>query len=665
VPAGLRLEPGAWSRAPAMSTSAHRILGDKYRLVHPLHKGGMGSVWLAEHLSLGSPIAVKLLAPDVAMTEERLSRFLREARAAAALRSPHVVQILDYGVDGGAPFIVMELLEGESLAHRLSRLGRLELGETARVIQHVSRAVAKAHDMGIVHRDLKPANIFITHNDEEEVIKIFDFGIAKATLEGAIGTLANQTRTEALLGTPVYMSPEQFEGSRRCDLRTDIWAMGVITFECLLGRLPFVGPGIGGLVLDICSRPLPVPSEHGDVPAGFDDWFARACARKLSDRFQNAREAAQELLRLLEPGVDGELRPQLPSAAEPAASVPDAWEAASGEPLDHEGAPNRVPSAPVLPTTGAASSVTIDRGRRRSFVRPFSLLASLIGFVFLLIALYRVVRWPVAAETVVQAIEPQPVAAGLIALGDGSELRLTVDGREIGLLPQELHGLAPGEHSVMITGGVRYRPYRTGVVLSPGLVTSVGPVKLQVAKGLATIVPGSGAEGATVSLESGGSQVRLSELPVQLDVATDEPHVLRAEREGYAPYEQVLTFGDGQAERTFSIMLAELEKPSAATERRATPARRGRARLDRKVHAARPAASAGKAMLTLRSTPDAAVLLDGIPMGSTPLEDVRVTPGSHRVIFVYGAQRQARRVTVAARQNRMVSASFSTAPDAQ
>jgi serine/threonine protein kinase len=644
-----------------MSTPASRILGDKYRLVHPLHKGGMGSVWLAEHLSLGSPIAVKLIATDVALTDERLSRFLREARAAAALRSPHVVQILDYGVDGGAPFIVMELLEGESLANRLARLGRLEFGETARVIRHVSRAVAKAHDMGIVHRDLKPANIFITHNEEEEVIKIFDFGIAKGTVEGAIGTLANQTRTETFLGTPVYMSPEQFEGSRRCDYRTDIWAMGVIAFECLLGRLPFVGPGIGGLVLDICSRPLPVPSELGDVPAGFDGWFARACARQQDERFQSAREAAQELLRLLEPEVDGEVRPQPWSAAERAAAPPDPWAAVSSERLDAP-TPKPEPPAPVPPTTGAASSITIDRGRRRSLVRPLSLLASLIGFVSVLVALFRVMQGPVAAETVVQAIEPRRVASGLIALGEGSELRLTVDGRDVGSLPQELKGMDPGAHSVLITGGVRYRPYRTTVVLSPGLVTSVGPVKLAVAKGLATVVPGSGAEGATVTLESGGSRVRVPQLPAQLDVETDEPHVLRAERSGYAPYEQALTFSDGQAEKTFSVVLTELEKPLPETAPQTTPARRGRARSDRTMHAARPVASSSKATLTFRSTPDAAVLLDGVPLGSTPLRDVRVTPGSHRVIFVYGAQRQARRVAVAARQNRVVSANFSTAP---
>jgi serine/threonine protein kinase len=150
------------------------------------------------------------------------------------------------GVDGDTPYIVMELLEGESLSDRLTRVGRLSAAQTELVLRHVSRAVARAHELGIVHRDLKPANIFITRNEEEEIIKIFDFGIAK-TAEGD-DDLSQRTRTGSLLGTPSYMSPEQLEG-KRCDHRADIWAMGVISYECLLGQLPFTGSGLGGLVL--------------------------------------------------------------------------------------------------------------------------------------------------------------------------------------------------------------------------------------------------------------------------------------------------------------------------------------------------------------------------------------------------------------------------------
>ena len=254
----------------------------------------MGSVWKAEHLSLNAAVALKLIEgpahPDASATE----RFLREARLAAALRSPHVVQILDHGIDGVTPYIAMELLEGESLSERLERVGCLSPAETARVIQHLARAMTRAHEAGIIHRDLKPENIFIVRNDDEEIFKVFDFGIAK--VEAPIG---NATRTGSLLGTPSYMSPEQAEGAKTLDQRTDIWALGVIAYRCLLGKLPFFEPTLPQLVLAICTRPLPVPSRRGPVPEGFDAWFARACARSPADRFASARRASTELSAVL------------------------------------------------------------------------------------------------------------------------------------------------------------------------------------------------------------------------------------------------------------------------------------------------------------------------------------------------------------------------------
>jgi serine/threonine-protein kinase len=254
----------------------------------------MGSVWLAQHLTLRSPVAIKLIDPTIATNTEALSRFLREAQAAASLRSPHVVQILDHGVDEGVPFIVMELLDGESLAARLERQRRLSPHDTAHLMTQVGRAMTKAHDAGIVHRDLKPDNIFIVRNDEEEIAKVLDFGVAKSHTHG-VGAVSSATRTGSVLGTPYYMSPEQAEGSKLVDHRTDIWAMGVIAWECLLGARPFEAETLGGLLLAICAREMPSPSRSGPVPAGFDAWFARACSRDLNHRFATAREAAQEL----------------------------------------------------------------------------------------------------------------------------------------------------------------------------------------------------------------------------------------------------------------------------------------------------------------------------------------------------------------------------------
>lgn len=254
----------------------------------------MGSVWLAQHLTLRSPVAIKLIDAEIATNPEALSRFLREAQSAASLRSPHVVQILDHGVDEGVPFIVMELLEGESLAGRLERVRRLSPADTARIMTQVGRAMTKAHEAGVVHRDLKPDNIFLVRNDEEEIAKVLDFGIAKSNAHG-LASVSSATRTGSVLGTPYYMSPEQAEGAKGVDHRTDIWAMGVIACECLIGARPFDAETLGALLLAICAREMPIPSRGGAVPAGFDAWFARACARDVNQRFVSAKEAAQEL----------------------------------------------------------------------------------------------------------------------------------------------------------------------------------------------------------------------------------------------------------------------------------------------------------------------------------------------------------------------------------
>jgi eukaryotic-like serine/threonine-protein kinase len=267
------------------------VLLGRYKLEERLGEGGMGAIWRAEHQVLQAPVAVKILARDVADSEETAARFIREAKAAASLRSPHVVQTMDYGVEGGLPFIVMELLEGVTLRQRLKERKTLEPVETARIVTHVARAMTRAHDAGIVHRDLKPENIFLVKNDDAEIAKVLDFGVAKVEA-ATLGPDGNKTRTGSLLGTPYYMSPEQAQGNKEVDHRSDLWSLGVIAFECLTGKRPFTSDALGDLVLAICIRPIPVPSEFATVPAGFDDWFAKATAREPGDRFQSAREMA-------------------------------------------------------------------------------------------------------------------------------------------------------------------------------------------------------------------------------------------------------------------------------------------------------------------------------------------------------------------------------------
>ena len=270
------------------------VVSGRYRLLKRLGEGGMGAVWLADHVTLRSKVAIKLLHPSLLDTDDGMKRFLREAQAAALLRSPHVVQILDHGVDGGIPYIAMELLEGESLAARLARVSKLTLPQTARLVTHVARAIGKAHDAGIVHRDLKPDNVFIVHNDDEEVAKVLDFGIAKMVHPVAEPAGTASTREGSILGTPLYMSPEQVRGYG-VDWRSDLWSLAIIAFECVCGRAPFAGRTIGDLLVLICSEPLPVPSSLAPLPAAFDAWFAKAASRDVEARFQSAKEMAEAL----------------------------------------------------------------------------------------------------------------------------------------------------------------------------------------------------------------------------------------------------------------------------------------------------------------------------------------------------------------------------------
>ncbi len=313
--------------------SAGHVIAGRYRLVKRLGEGGMGTVWLADHVTLHSKVAIKLLHSAGLDSEDGLKRFLREAQAAAQLRSPHVVQILEHGVDEGVPFIAMELLEGESLATRLARLSTLSLAQTARIVTHVARAIGKAHEAGIVHRDLKPDNIFIVHNDDEEMVKVLDFGIAKMD-RAAVEPVANiSTQEGSLLGTPHYMSPEQVRG-HGVDWRSDLWSLAIIAFECVCGRLPFEGRTIGDIMVVICSEPLPVPSTLRPLPPAFDAWFAKGTTRDVAGRFQSAKEMAEALRAAV--GEESKTPIGLSAkASEPAVErrVPDNAQTLSAEPL--------------------------------------------------------------------------------------------------------------------------------------------------------------------------------------------------------------------------------------------------------------------------------------------------------------------------------------------
>ena len=281
------------------------VVADRFQLVRELGRGAMGSVWLARHLALHIPCAVKFMSEHGAAVDELRMRFEREACAAARIRSPYVVQILDYGIWQAQPYIAMEYLEGESLGARLLRLSRLPVSEIFAIATQIAQGLTKAHALGIVHRDLKPDNIFLVR--EENVftigpgsalaaltVKILDFGIAKSPNLG--GERFSRTRTGTLLGTPYYMSPEQAEGARSIDARSDLWSLAVVIYQCFVGRLPFESDALGDLLMRVMHSPLPVPSRGAPgIPSEFDAWWARAAARDPAQRFQSAGELVTAL----------------------------------------------------------------------------------------------------------------------------------------------------------------------------------------------------------------------------------------------------------------------------------------------------------------------------------------------------------------------------------
>jgi len=265
------------------------------QLVRQLGQGGMGSVWLADHRALGTQVVVKFMMASLALDQAAVARFSREAAAAAQVKSPHVVQTLDHGVTPeGIPFIVMELLEGRDLAKYLAERRALSPQETVAIVDQLCRALERAHQKGIVHRDIKPENIFLCDVGHEEVfVKLLDFGIAKT---GDIPGVGSATKTGLAIGTPYYMSPEQSLGSKSIDHRTDIWSVGVVTFECLTGVKPFEGDTIAALALALHHGVIPVPSSRANwLPPAVDAWFLQACARNVAERYGSARALSDGL----------------------------------------------------------------------------------------------------------------------------------------------------------------------------------------------------------------------------------------------------------------------------------------------------------------------------------------------------------------------------------
>jgi serine/threonine-protein kinase len=276
------------------------VIGN-YQIVRKLGEGGMGVVYLGQHTLLGRRAAIKVLLPALSARPDIVNRFFNEARAVTTISDPGIVQVFDFGyhTDGSA-FIVMEFLEGEALDRRLTRLGKLPVYEALRLCRQIASSLAAAHAQHIIHRDLKPENIFLVHDGEVasgERSKILDFGIAKLS-DDHPGKM--KTNTGALMGTPVYMSPEQCRGLAELDHRSDIYALGCVLFHLMTGRPPFEGEGMGDIIAAHIREPAPAPSSFApEIAPNVDALVLRCLAKAPADRYQTMIELATAIGQIL------------------------------------------------------------------------------------------------------------------------------------------------------------------------------------------------------------------------------------------------------------------------------------------------------------------------------------------------------------------------------
>ena len=277
------------SAPPSAST-----LGGKYRLEKQIAEGGMASVWLGVHLSLGINVAIKFMKPGLVESPDYAS-FEREARAAAQLRTENIVRVYDHGIShDGSPYLVMEYLAGESLGDRIDRVGPMDPREVGSIVEQIGRALTEAHGRGIIHRDIKPENILLVEDPDRPhgiLAKLVDFGLARSR------TGAQATEGGLISGTPSYMTPEHLRAQAAPNPALDMWGLSATAFTALTARVPFDGDTLSEVMKSICVAPLPVPSTvQPSLTPAIDAWFARACARKPSARFQTPHELSSSFV---------------------------------------------------------------------------------------------------------------------------------------------------------------------------------------------------------------------------------------------------------------------------------------------------------------------------------------------------------------------------------
>ncbi len=345
------------------------ILGGRYKVVRLLGQGGMGAVYEAAHTGTGRRVAIKVITADVLKNPTLISRFEVEAKAAGKIESQHIASVLDAGTDeSGAPFLVMEYLTGFDLLHLLQEKGPLPVQLALKIAAQACLGLEKAHNAKIIHRDIKPANIYLSERDGDEVtVKLLDFGVAKIRMDDGSSDNNSLTRTGSLLGSPLYMAPEQARGSKTIDHRADLWSLGIVLYQALSGRTPYDDiDALGALIIAICAEAPPPVQEYAPwVPPEVTQVVQNALTLNPEDRYQTAGQMYRAIKALLVGGHSMEKSMLVTLSDEERAIVAESVKGLPPLPLGAstgDGTPREPPAGPQTLTTGPRSRLSITPG---------------------------------------------------------------------------------------------------------------------------------------------------------------------------------------------------------------------------------------------------------------------------------------------------------------
>lgn len=527
------------------------VLLGKYRILRRIGLGGMGSVWEAVHEQIGKRVAVKILHPDMSLKPDLVARFTREARAAGAIGHSSIIDVYDIGTsDEGAPCLVMECLKGQNLAQVLKRVrGPIpDMGLSLYVVCQTLSALEAAHDKGIIHRDLKPDNIFLVQSGQFlPDIKLLDFGISKMIVPGTPDDRLTQTGT--IMGTPFYMAPEQARGRKEVDHRVDIYAMGVILYECLTGQVPFWAENTFALVYEILNSPLSPPRAlRPEIPEPIEQAVLRALSRDPAERYQRAFQMLEGLFPLLADQAKGRI--SLPQQMMDTSEVAGTIDSVPGLSLGI----SALGSSP--PASGASSNVASSRP---------GLVSSPPGSV-------------PATRLSSSATSPEPgtpmgwTVSGEIALATRPKLKLII-GAVVAAVVVLIGGVVVAAAVLLDGDDDEPEAARSAVVAQASEPVEAQPAAASVE---ATTPPPTAAasprsEPVAITLEGVPEAARVfidDELVEGLELRqprSSEEHTLRIEAAGHQAFTDVITFDQ---ERTIEVALEPIEAPRQRPRRR-------------------------------------------------------------------------------------------------